>query len=223
MSLIAHVQPVKVRPRRLGVLHERGGLMKADSSELVPLTESQIEPAAGTLARAFHDYPVFTYVFPDASERDNELPLLLQSFVRYGVLNGEVYATSRNLEGVAVWMPPDHTSVSSPFPGVSQDALDRMAYWGRETGSIRKRHVPSAHWFLMIIGVSPEFQGRGHASILLNPVLARIEQQHVPCYLDTELEKNVTLYERFGFRVVDDMEIPDTGVRSWGMLRQDSG
>ena len=197
--------------------------MKADSSDLVRLTKSEIEPAAGTLARAFHDYPVFTYVFPDASQRRDELPLLFRSFVRYGVLNGEVYATSRNLEGVAVWIPPDHTNLPSPFPGVSQDALDRMGYWGRETGSIRKSHVPSAHWFLMIIGVSPEFQGKGHATIQLAPMLAKIERQHVPCYLDTELEKNVTLYQHFGFRVVDDREIPDTGVRSWGMLREGSG
>ncbi len=55
--------------------------MKADFSKLVRLTESQIEPAAETLARAFYDYPVFIYVFPDAAERRNELPLLLQSFV----------------------------------------------------------------------------------------------------------------------------------------------
>ena len=197
--------------------------MKADSSELVPLTESQIEPAAGTLARAFHDYPVFTYVFPDASERDNELPLLLQSFVRYGVLNGEVYATSRNLEGVAVWMPPDHTSGSSPVPEVSQGALDRVAYFGRQIHDVRKRHVPSAHWFLMIIGVVPELQGQGNARTLLNPILARIERQHLPCYLDTEVEKNVAIYQRYGFRVVDDSIVVGTGIRSWGMLREDSG
>ena len=196
--------------------------MEADFKEPVRLTELQIEPAAETLARAFQDYPVFTYVFPNACERRNELPLLLQSFVHYGVLNGEVYATSRNLEGVAVWMPPDHTRVSTPAPEVSQDALDRMAYWGRQTGSIRKCHVPSAHWFLMIIGVSPEFQGRGYASILLAPMLARIQRQHLPCYLDTELEKNVAMYQHFGFRVVDDTEVAGTGVRSWGMLREDS-
>ena len=46
--------------------------MKADFSELVRLKESEIEPAAETLARAFHDYPAFIYVFPDAAERSKE-------------------------------------------------------------------------------------------------------------------------------------------------------
>lgn len=194
--------------------------MKADFSEPVRLTESEIEPAAGTLARAFYDYPLFSYVFPDASERRSGLPLLLQSAVHYGVLNGEVYATSRNLEGVAVWMPPDHTSRSSPAPEVSKDALDRMAHFWSQVHAVSKRHVPSVHWFLMIIGVVPELQGRGCASVLLAPMLARIGRQHMPCYLDTEVEKNVAIYNRYGFRVVDDSIVVGTGVRSWGMLRE---
>jgi hypothetical protein len=195
-------------------------MVKADFSEPVRLTESEIKPAAGTLAQAFYDYPLFSYVFPDASERKSGLPLLLQSAVHYGVLNGEVYATSRNLEGIAVWMPPDHTNRSSPAPEVSKDAMDRMAHFGNQVHAVRKRHVPSAHWFLMIIGVVPELQGKGCASVLLAPILARIDQQHLPCYLDTEVDNNVAIYNRYGFRVVDDSIIVDTGVRSWGMLRE---
>jgi GNAT superfamily N-acetyltransferase len=195
-------------------------MVKADFSEPVRLTESEIEPAAETLARAFYDYPLFNYVFPDASERKRGLPFLLQSAVHYGVLNGEVYATSRNLEGIAVWMPPDHTNRSSPAPEVSKDAMDRMAHFGNQVHAVRKRHVPSAHWFLMIIGVVPELQGKGCASVLLAPILARIDQQHLPCYLDTEVDNNVAIYNRYGFRVVDDSIIVDTGVRSWGMLRE---
>lgn len=196
--------------------------MKADFSEPVRLAESQIEPAVGALARAFQDYPVFVYVFPDASERRKELPLLLQSFVHYGVVNGEVYATSPDLEGVAVWLPPDYPGGFSIVPDISKDALARMNYWGRQVYPVRKHHVPFDHWFLEFIGVIPELQGKGYAGILLTPMLARIERQHLPCYLDTEVEKNVAIYQRYGFRVVEDMEVPGTGVRSWGMLRDDS-
>ena len=196
--------------------------MKADFIEPVRLTESQIEPAAGTLARAFQDYPVFLYVFPDASERGRELPLLLRSFVHYGVLHGEVYGTSPDLEGVAVWLPPGYPGGYLTPPEVSKDALDRMTYWGRQVYPVRKRHVPFDHWFLEFIGVIPELQGKGYASILMTPMLARIEQQHLSCYLDTEVEKNVAIYQRYGFRVVEDMEVPGTEIRSWSMLREDS-
>lgn len=197
--------------------------MKADFNKLVRLTESQIEPATETLVRAFHDYPVFIYIFPVTSERSNELPLLLQSLVHYGILHGEVYATSQNLEGVAVWLPPDYPGGFSIAPEISKDSMDRLEYWGKQTGAIRQRHVPSGHWFLELIGVIPELQGKGHASTLLTPMLGRIEREYLPCYLDTEVENNVAIYQRYGFRVVEDVIIPDTGIRSWGMLRENSG
>ena len=192
--------------------------MKTDFSELVRLTEAQIEPAAETLARAFHDYPVFTYVFPDVSEREVELPFLLQDFVYDGVLHGEVYATSPEMEGIAVWLPPNYPGGFSRNHEVNKDAFGRMRYWGNQVYPIRTRHVPSEHWFLEFIGVIPELQGRGYAGTLLNPMLARIERQHLPCYLDTEVEKNVTIYQRYGFRVVENTEVPGTGIRSWSML-----
>ncbi len=196
--------------------------MKADSSEPVRLNESQIEPAAETLARAFYDYPVFTYVFPDASEREKELPLLFQSFIQYGIVNGEVYGTSPDLEGVTVWLPPGYPGGYLTPPEVNREALDRMTYWGRQVYPVRRRHVPTDHWFLELIGIVPEFQGKGYAGVLLLPMLARIKEEHLPCYLDTELDKNVTLYQHFGFRVAEDMDVPGTGVHSWGMLIDNS-
>ncbi len=121
-----------------------------------------------------------------------------------------------------MWLPPDYPGGFSIAPEVSKDALDRMAYWGSQVYPVRKRHVPSGHWFLEFIGVIPELQGKGYASTLLTPMLARIEREHLPCYLDTEVEKNVAIYQRHGFKVVEDIEVPGTDIRSWGMLRLNS-
>jgi hypothetical protein len=54
---------------------------------------------------------------------------------------------------------------------------------------------------------------------LLKPILARIEQEHLPCYLSTQREENIRIYQRYGFEVVEDIEIPGTDMRTWGMLR----
>lgn len=193
--------------------------MESSSGEPEILTESDVDCAAETLARAFHDYPVFVYVFPDSRERLSGLRPLFRSFVHHAVLRGEVHATSPDLEGVAVWLPPRQAGGFSVAPRVSQDALDRMAYWGSRVYPVRKRHAPFDHWFLELIGVIPELQGRGYAGFLLAPMLARLDRQGLPCYLDTEVEKNVGIYERHGFRVVDDSVVAGTGIRSWGMLR----
>jgi len=49
------------------------------------LTESQIETAAETLALAFFNYPVMTYVFPDEEKRSVQLPLVQKSTIEYGL------------------------------------------------------------------------------------------------------------------------------------------
>lgn len=89
---------------------------------------------------------------------------------------------------------------------------------GSKVYSVCKRHVPSGHLFLEFIGVILELQGKVYAGILLTPMLAMIERQHMPCYLDTELEKDVTIYRCYGFRVVEGIKFPGTEIRSWGML-----
>lgn len=81
--------------------------MVADLSHLVRLQKSQIKPAADVLARAFQDDPFNVYLLPDASERMNKLPHGFRMLVHYGVLYSELYATSPNLEGVAVWLPSE--------------------------------------------------------------------------------------------------------------------
>jgi hypothetical protein len=39
-------------------------------------------------------------------------------------------------------------------------------------------------------------------------------------YLETHDEKNVPLYEHFGFKVIEKANIPDLDVINWAMLRE---
>ncbi|MFX1236784.1 MAG: hypothetical protein ACFFAS_05145 [Promethearchaeota archaeon] len=71
----------------------------------IRVTEGQVKAAARTLARAFHDYPTLTYLFPDEDERSRMVPIIKEYLICYGILYGEVYGSSPNLEGVAVWLP----------------------------------------------------------------------------------------------------------------------
>jgi len=41
----------------------------------------------------------------------------------------------------------------------------------------------------------------------------------LPCYLETLEEKNVRLYEHFGFTVLEQTAVPDTYLTVWAMLR----
>jgi ribosomal protein S18 acetylase RimI-like enzyme len=206
--------------------------MVADLNHLVRLNTSQIKPAAEMLARAFQDYPLNYYFIPDASERGNKLHYIYEKFIRSGVLYGEVYATSPNLEGVAAWLPSEkvdvmlwrviRTGTFSLLFRFGKGFISRQLPVGKYISLKHKRHTPFRHWFLQVIGVDPKFQGEGYASTLMKAMLARIDEEHLPCYLDTEDERNVPFYQHFGFKVLEEDIIPATEIRTWAMLREKS-
>jgi RimJ/RimL family protein N-acetyltransferase len=204
--------------------------MITDLSSLVRLKKAQIQPAAEMLARAFQNDPMFTCFFPDVSVRENRSHFVLEPMIRLGVLYGEVYATSHNLEGVVSWVPSQRADFTtwqiircgylSILLRLGRKVVSRMKSYVDYVSLMRKRHAPFGHWLLMVIGVDPEFQGRGYASALVKPMLARIDQERLPCYLDTLNEKNVPIYKHFGFRIVEEGTIPKTNTIVWAMLRE---
>jgi len=65
------------------------------------------------------------------------------------------------------------------------------------------RHDPGKpHAHLGPIGVHPDFQGRGVGKAMLASFLATVDGQNFGAYLETDVDRNVTLYEKFGFKVV---------------------
>jgi hypothetical protein len=50
-------------------------------------------------------------------------------------------------------------------------------------------------------------------------MLARRDEECIPCYLETIDEENISLYEHFGFKVVEKSAVPKTNLTNWAMLR----
>ena len=204
--------------------------MIADLNNLVRLQSSQIKPAVEVLTRAFQNDPLLQYSFPDEFERKKRAPYFFQFILRYSIRYGEVYATSPNLEGIAVWLTSDNypmtfwklirsgaLQIMFKFRG---EGAERMRYFGEYIDVVHKRLAPFKHWFLQVIGVDPQFQGKGYAGKMLRAMLARIDEEGLPCYLETLDETNVRLYEHFGFKVIEKSTIPETKITNWAMLRE---
>ncbi len=207
--------------------------MTADLNNLVRLQKSQIKPAAEVLARAFYDDPIFVHFIPDASERKNKLPYLIRFLTRYGISHGEVYAISSNMEGVAVWIPSEKAA-RTQWRMMVNGGLSLYLKLGRKIVSrrrpvidfislIHRLHAPFRHWYLELIGIDPELQGKGYAGILLKAMLARLDRENVPCFLETQNGNNVPIYQHYGFKVVENVVIPGTKLRHWAMLREKGG
>ncbi len=197
-------------------------------NSLVRLERSQIKSVGAMLARAFYDDPFSVYLIPDGSRRGKLLPYIFEFSTRFGVLYGEVYTTSPNLEGVAVWLPSEKADMTlrrvmrngglSLLPKLGGDLIQRLPALN-SISSLRKRHAPFRHWYLLLLGVDPLFQGKGYAGNLLRAMLARLDDEHLPCYLETQNGKNVSIYQHYGFKVVAEVLVPGTEIALWAMLR----
>ena len=204
--------------------------MVADLNNLVRLNKAQVKPAAEVLSRAFQNYPLLQYYFPDELERKKIASYFVSVAVFSGIRYGEIYATSPNLEGVAIWFPSDNYPVNiwklvrsvpiSVIFAFDRYGGGRMRQLDEYIDAVHQRLAPFGHWFLQIIGVDPQFQGKGYAGKLLKPMLSRINEEGLSCYLETMDEHNVSLYEHFDFVLINKSTIPGTNLTSWAMLRE---
>ena len=204
--------------------------MAIESGQPIRLKKAHIKPASRMMARAFHDYPINRHFYPDAAEREARLPHVFEYHLRYCFSYDHTYATSHQLEGIAIWMRLEKVSTSLtrhllsgafwPALRMGKAASRRAQPFFELAEKKHKELAPFPHWYLMLIGVDPKFQGKGYASQLMREMFFRIDEEGLPCYLETQREQNVSIYQHFGFKVIDEFIVPGTTIKTWPMLRE---
>jgi len=202
----------------------------SDSNNLIRLAEEQVKTAGEILARSFHDYPQFDHTLPNLDVRSKKLPEIYEYIVRYGIMYGEVYGTSSNLEGVAIWLPYWDAEITKEKAykcgarelnySLGLEYLKRYKTIAEFEDRCQKQFANFTHCYLHTIGVDPKHQGKGFSSQLLRAKFAEVDKQNLPCYLVTATEKNASLYQHFGFEIAEKGIIPETNVPYWAMLRK---
>jgi ribosomal protein S18 acetylase RimI-like enzyme len=64
---------------------------------------------------------------------------------------------------------------------------------------MEKNHPKEPHSYLAFIAVSPEFQGAGLGSLILNATLQKIDAAGTSAYVENSRERNTLFYQRAGF------------------------
>lgn len=191
-------------------------------------TADEIPALAATLARAFADDPFYVFLAGDAPERNQRMRDGWSGILRFGSARlAETYTTDDHA-GVAVWVPPGHRGPTFLDSLRIMPAVARLAGWHRLRAVTKalsaledrhRHHVGKPHFYLSALGVEPQRQGEGIGTALLKPVLDRCDLEGTPAYLETATGRNVLLYERLGFDVVEELTLPNTDVHGWLMLR----
>ena len=198
-------------------------------AEPVRLAEGQVAAAAAVLVRAFANDTFFTHALADPVERERLMPPYMTAWTRYGLLFGEVYVTAGPVEASAIWLPPHamwtperlaQAGLTAVVDTFSEGARARYDAMTQHMSRVREA-VPSVpHWYLPFIGVDPARQGLGLGSLLLQPALSRADQDGVECRLSTQQPRTLPLYQRHGFEIAAEGDVPDGGPHFWYMRRR---
>jgi ribosomal protein S18 acetylase RimI-like enzyme len=97
--------------------------------------------------------------------------------------------------------------------------MDRLEAFSAQVDAYHEKHLPTPHCYLFFIGVDPRSQGQGYGGMLIRPMLEWLDEKGMACYLNTQNEANIGLYEHFGFRVVEQVTLPGTTFVHTGMVR----
>lgn len=68
-------------------------------------------------------------------------------------------------------------------------------------------HPSEPCWYLPMIGVDPSAQGSGYGGKLMEYVLQKVDAERTAAFLESSNPRNVPLYERYGFEVMDVLEL----------------
>jgi GNAT superfamily N-acetyltransferase len=178
------------------------------------------------LGRAFRDDPGFGHVLPLDGDRAERLePFFATELRGLAMARWHVWTTGSAV-GAAVWAPPDDWRV--PVTQTIRETPTAVGTFGRRLpvalwSRLRmERHHPRKppHWYLAVMGVDPDWQGRGLGGALMRPVLDQLDADAMPAYLEASTPRSRALYERNGFEVTGEFNMPRGGPPIWLMWRE---
>ena len=181
-----------------------------------PIRKEQLEVAIAATSRAFWPDPLFSFFAHDAVQEHVMLPTFMGALLRDAYRNGEVTVVEdgQRIAGSASWLPPGAMPRSRARDTRITFACASALLRGqnRTTGlklldEVDKHHPHEPHWYLVLLGVDPKYQGRGYGGALLQPALERCDNTQTPAYLETQKPENLPFYERFGFKVREELSV----------------
>lgn len=180
--------------------------------------------AAAGLALAFADYPWTRWVVEEEDHLER-LEGLYAIYLRVALELGQVWV-SEDRSAVAAWTYSG-TAVQQDELFEREGLAEQVARLsGTRLGNVATGiellapHAPTErHWVLAAIGVVPGRQGEGLGTRLLETALAQLDLRGEPAVLDTSSPANVRLYERLGFDVTAELQMPAGGPTVWLMRR----
>jgi ribosomal protein S18 acetylase RimI-like enzyme len=179
--------------------------------EIQTVGAADVERAVSVLITAFSSDPFMRWVWPEPHEYLRHFPELVHAFGG-GAVEHRSGQVTRDFQGASLWLPPGVTPDDAALGALIMETVPERQRAGMFSlaEQITAAHPHEPHWHLTFIGVDPLRRGKGTGASLLRHALARIDALHQHCYLESTNPANLSLYERHGFEVVNELRAADS-------------
>ena len=195
------------------------------------MAETKKQIASRVLADAFLHYPLMKFAFEGHTEEERAALLLklYSGCVSAAKIYGGIHTTPDNL-GAVIWLPGRYFPLTLTMEirsgmwtlpvQLGQRATLRLMSHDRESeGWIKKKAVRDMG-YIWCVGVGIQTRGRGYSRMLIDECIEEMRKLGLKeCWLKTEDPKNVTIYEKLGFTLMNHMGVKSSGIDSWAMRK----
>lgn len=192
-----------------------------------------MEDLVALYRRAFWDDPVIVHLLPNEKTRARPLDAYMRMVLRYGLRWGRVQAVEHEgrLRVGAVWLPPGGAPASTlkqmrsgffavVLANLNWRSLRIFLSLANELEKLHRHDVDSQHWYLWLLAVDPPDQGQGYGSTVLAPELREADTGNAPCYVETAKRINLEFYQKQGFVMKREVQVPGDGPPLWTLVRE---
>lgn len=142
--------------------------------------------------------------------------------------HGKLHMLENQNHGASIWSKPVDTELGQQISEEKKQFLqDHLGRKSLDTycqivdfmSDESKEVVSKTDWYLSILGISPDLQGKGLGMDLVLPVLKKIDEVGAAAYLETFTPRNFSFYKRLGFYEAKTIHEPVTGANYTIMVR----
>ncbi|MDD9301325.1 MAG: GNAT family N-acetyltransferase [Desulfobacter sp.] len=142
--------------------------------------------------------------------------------------HGRVVFTQDRTSGASIWAKPMDTVTEKKLSDRKKDFIDH--HLGRDSlrayctmvdfmAGQSQGLVPGQSWYLSILGIAPNCQGKGLGKSIMTKVLRQIDDLGRAVYAESFTPKNFRFYQNLGFEPVKTIKEPFTAASYTILLR----
>ncbi|HEY6638427.1 MAG TPA: GNAT family N-acetyltransferase [Solirubrobacterales bacterium] len=178
-------------------------------------TDVDFDRVVDTIAAAFYDDPLWSWVFPDPELRREQQATMFGFYVTSSLPAGSVLIADEHASAAIVYTPPGEPELTAevearvePF---LRDALGSHSGQVLETLERFEAAIPDGppFYYVSFLGTHPDARGRGLGMGLLAEVCRQADTDGKPVYLESTNPDNNLRYERQGFEPRDEFWTPE--------------